>query len=97
MIMTYEERAEMIRSQGYTLMQNGDILTSRGGMVNPWVFERYENGEWRTLVGVQTDIAGAALHLHELKAKSPECAFRMYRANDLDLWMLYTDESYKDN
>lgn len=90
MIMTYEERAEMIQTQGYTLTQNGDILTSRGGMVNPWVFERHENGEWRTLVGVQTDAGAALEHLYKLKAKSPECIFRMYRANDLDLYVVTT-------
>ena len=89
--MTIQERQKMIDDLNLTVDEMGTMTDSEGGIHNPWCYEWFNGKEWLTIVGIEIELGPALLHLFRLKRDNPHLRYRMYRANDLDIYTVYTD------
>lgn len=97
MFRTIEQRASWMAEHGLSIDENGNITDGDDCLYNPWCFEYWaeptanRQGRWISVVGIAIEYGDALRRICELKQNNPDTKFRMYRANDLELFTLTTE------
>ena len=91
MFRTIEQRASWMAEHGLSIDENGNITDGDECLYNPWCFEYEHKGKWISVVGIAIEYGDALRRICELKQNNPGTKFRMYRANDLELFTLTTE------
>lgn len=84
MFKTPAEKETWMQTEHLHYIDNGKIVDDEGCLYNPFGFEKFINGEWRTMMGIEIEPEDARKKLAEHRSAMPGVQIRCFRCNEIE-------------